>query len=89
MIFAIFFDAQMKKYTFKSDKKRQYHREGRMSKAEVMMIMILFHSSGYRCFDNFMVNLLEAIAAYCFFPKKPTIRVQTVDCSGERQLTLF
>ena len=36
--FCIFFDAQMKKYTFKSDKKRQYHREGRMSKAEVMMI---------------------------------------------------
>ena len=131
--FCNFFDAQMKKYTFKSDKKRQYHRDGRMSKAEVMMIMILFHSSGYRClksnmkgammsvsdklllrkraiietvnnglkniaqiehsrhrcFDNFMVNLLGAIAAYCFFPKKPTIRVQTVDCSEERQLTLF
>ena len=33
--FCNFFDAQMKKYTFKSDKKRQYHREGRMSKAEV------------------------------------------------------
>ena len=45
--------------------------------------------SRHRCFDNFMVNLLGAIAAYCFFPKKPTIRVQTVDCSEERQLTLF
>ena len=33
-----FFDAQMKN-TFRSDKKRQYHREGRMSKAEVMMII--------------------------------------------------
>ena len=56
MIFAIFFDAQMKKYTFKSDKKRQYHREGRMSKAEVMMIMILFHSSGYRCLKHFYLD---------------------------------
>ena len=45
--------------------------------------------SRHRCFDNFMVNLLAALAAYCFFPKKPTIRVQTVDCSYDRQLTLF
>lgn len=28
-------------------------------------------------------------AAYCYFPKKPTIRVQTVDISKDRQLTLF
>ena len=46
----------MKKYTFKSDKKRQYHREGRMSKAEVMMIMIFFHSSGYRCLKHFYLD---------------------------------
>lgn len=30
----------------------------------------------HRCFDNFMVNLLSALAAYCYFPKKPCIRVQ-------------
>ncbi|MCI7034037.1 MAG: IS982 family transposase, partial [Candidatus Onthomorpha sp.] len=38
---------------------------------------------------NFLVNLLGGIAAYCYFPKKPTIRVQTVDISNDRQLTLF
>lgn len=27
--------------------------------------------SRHRSFDNFIVNLLCAIAAYCFFPKKP------------------
>ena len=54
--FCNFFDAQMKKYTFKSDKKRQYHRVGRMSKAEVMKIMILFHSSGYRCLKHFYLE---------------------------------
>jgi len=29
--------------------------------------------SRHRSFDNFMVNLLGALAAYCFFPKKPCI----------------
>ena len=67
------FDAQMEKYTIKSNLKRKYHRESTMSKAEIMVIVILFHSSGFRCLKH-------------FFPKKPTIAVQrTVD----RQLTLF
>ena len=40
----------------------------------------------YACFDNFVVNLLGAIAAYCFFPKKPCINVQrTLDT----QIALF
>ena len=38
------FDAQMAKYTFKAEGKRNYHRDSRMSKAESMMIMILFYS---------------------------------------------
>ena len=42
--------------------------------------------SGHRCFDNFIVNLLGAIAAYCLFPKKPCINLQrTIDT----QLALF
>ena len=42
--------------------------------------------SRHRCFDNFIGNLLGAIAAYCLFPKKPRINVQrTIDT----QLTLF
>ena len=32
--------------------------------------------SRHRCFDNFMVNLLSALAAYCCFPKKPCIKVR-------------
>ena len=36
--------------------------------------------SRHRCFDNFIVNLLGAIAAYCLFPKKPCINLQrTID----------
>ncbi len=42
--------------------------------------------SRQRCFDNFVVNLLGAIAAYCFFPKKPCINVKrTLDT----QIALF
>ena len=45
--------------------------------------------SRHKSFGNFVVNLLGGIAAYCYFPKKPSIRVQTVEISNDRQLTLF
>lgn len=42
--------------------------------------------SRHRSFDNFIVNILGAIAAYCMFPKKPCVNVQrTLDT----QLALF
>ena len=50
------FDAQMAKYSFKAERKRKYHRESRMSKAEIMVIMILFHLSGYRCLKHFYLE---------------------------------
>ena len=53
--FCKFFDAMMEKYTLKADKKRQYHRKSTMSKAEIMLIMILFHDSGYRCLKHFYI----------------------------------
>ena len=46
-------------------------------------------NSRYRSSDNFVVNLPGGIAAYCYFPKKPSKRVQTVDISNDRQFTLF
>lgn len=42
--------------------------------------------SRHRSFENFIVNLLAALVAYCFFPKKPLIAVER---SIDRQLTLF
>lgn len=42
--------------------------------------------SRHRGFDNFIVNLLGTIAAYCLFPKKQCINVQrTLDT----QLSIF
>lgn len=40
----------------------------------------------HRSFENFITNALRAIAAYCFFPKKPSISLEFVD---DKQLTLF
>lgn len=42
--------------------------------------------SHHRCFENFIVNTLGAIAAYCFFPKKPCVNAQR---AVDTQLTLF
>ena len=54
--FCKFFDAMMEKYTLQSDKKRRYHRDSTMSKAEIMLIIILFHDSGYRCLKHFYLE---------------------------------
>ena len=42
--------------------------------------------SRHRSFDNFIVNLLGAISAYCFFPKKPCICMERY---VDNQLSLF
>ena len=36
--------------------KRKYHRDGRLSDAEVITIMILFHLGGYKCLKHFYLN---------------------------------
>ena len=66
--FCKFFDKMTAKYTLKSGNKRPYHRDSTMSKAEIMLIMILFHDSGYRCLKHFY---LEKVCKHLrgFFPK--------------------
>ena len=54
--FCKFFDRMMSKYTLKNTGKRSYHRESTLSKAEIMLIIILFHDSGYRCFKHFYLD---------------------------------
>ncbi len=52
---------------------------------ELKNIMQVEHSR-HRCFDNLIVNLLGALAAYCLSPKKPCVNVQrTLDT----QLAVF
>lgn len=54
--FCKFFDCMMARYTLKNAGKRPYHRETTLSKAEIMLIIILFHDSGYRCFKHFYLD---------------------------------
>jgi len=44
------------KYTLKSKNKRTYHRDSTISKAEIILIMILFHDSGYHCLKHFYLG---------------------------------
>ena len=51
-----FFDAMTAKYTLKPTGKRKHRRDSMMSKTEVMLVMIPFHGSGYRCFKHFYLE---------------------------------
>ena len=64
--FCKFFDAMMEKYTLKETKRRNYHRDGTLSKAEVMVIMILFHNSGYRCLKHFYLEHVSGHLRHLF-----------------------
>ena len=66
--FCKFFDAMMAKYTLKPTAKRKYHRDSTMSKAEIILIMILFHDSGYRCLKHFYQEKVYKHMRH-FFPK--------------------
>lgn len=62
------FDAQMEKYTIQPQNKRKYHRDSTLSKSEVMVIMILFHDSGYRYLKNFYLQHIYKHLSH-LFPK--------------------
>ena len=51
-----FFNVMIEKYTFQRVGKRNYHRNSTLSKAEVMVIIILFHNSGYRSLKHFYLE---------------------------------
>lgn len=55
--FCKFFSTQIKSHTLESpSKSRKYHRDNKMSDAEIITILILFHMMGYRCLKHFYLN---------------------------------
>ena len=65
------FNDQMKKHTIPDGNippKRKYHRESTMSETEVMIIMILFHASGYRCLKHYYLRYVSVNLRH-LFPK--------------------
>ena len=67
--FCKFYDAMVEKYTLPRRDRHKYHRESKHSKAEVMMILIFFHDSGYPQTFRFY---LDEVCKYLrhLFPKK-------------------
>ena len=47
------FVLQQKKYMIEDKKTRHRNKPNRMSDAEIMVILILFHSGGFRCFKHY------------------------------------
>lgn len=70
--FCKIFDQMMAKYTLREHKKRKYYRCSTMSKSEIIVIIILFHNSGYRCLKHFYIeqvckhmrHLFPAVVSY-------------------------
>ena len=57
--FCKFFDALLDRYSIKEEgsaPKRRYCRASRMSKAEIMLILIIFHASRYRCLKHYYLQ---------------------------------
>ncbi len=52
---------------------------------ELKNICCIEHSC-YRSFYNFITNLIFGLIAYCFFPKNPDVKYETVK---SKQLVLF
>ena len=46
------FTLQQEKYMIKDMKTMHRNKPNRMSDAEIMVILILFHSGGFRCFKH-------------------------------------
>ena len=76
--FCKFFDCLMKKYTIEAPSKRKYHLDGTFSKAEVMLVMILFHDSGYLCLKHFYLehvckHLRHLFPYFVFYNRENTL----------------
>ena len=56
----------MAKYTLKQVNKKRYHRDSAMSKAEIILIMTLFHDSDYRCLKHFFLENVSKHLCHLF-----------------------
>ena len=51
----------------RSKSRRKYHRDTKISSAEIITIMILFHLSGYKCFKHFYINEVKEHMTNLYF----------------------
>ena len=50
------FALQQKKYMLEDKNRKHRNKPNRMSDAEIMVILILFHSGGFRCFKHYYME---------------------------------
>ncbi len=55
---------------------------------ELKNVAMLVHSR-HRSFDNFLMNIISVIAAYCFFDKKQSINMDLYIDDNQMVPTLF
>lgn len=58
------FSSELKKYQL-SDGKKPRNKPGRLSDAEVITILILFHSKGFRCLKHFYTQYVSSTSHTC------------------------
>ena len=70
------FSKYQEKHMFSTSPKNGKHRNkpNRMSDAEIMLIMILFHSGGYRCFKHFYQEYVCKHLGH-LFPRRVSYKV--------------
>ena len=63
------FALQQEKYMIEDKKIRYRNKPNRMSDAEIMVILILFHSGGFRCFKHYYKEYVYKHLEH-FFPRQ-------------------
>jgi hypothetical protein len=84
------FSSQLKKYQLEAPKTtRSYHRDPRLSDAEVITILVLFHLMGYRCLKHFYTQYVCKHMTDMFPDTVSYSRFVTLEKSVILPLTIF
>ncbi len=73
----------------KEERKRDYHRDCRMSQAEIIVIMIMFHSSNHKCLKHFYLNEICVRYRHLFPQTVPCNRFTELEKSVVAQFIIF
>ena len=89
--FCNLFDKLTKKFSIDSSNssKRRYHRDSRMNVAEIIVIMIMFHSSNNRCLKHFYIDCICKKYKHLFPNTVSYTRFVEIQKNAAIPLTLF
>lgn len=73
----------------KDGRKRDYHRDCRVAQAEIIVIMIMFHSSNHKCLKHFYLNEICVRYRHLFPPTVSYNRFTELEKSVVVQFVIF